>query len=279
MDISDLTRKAGMRCGLRTQTITTYIYCLEKFFRIYHKDPFHITKQDIENYLLQLIRWNRSGSTINVHYQALRFWYIVVLRKKLMVNVLPIKVRKRLPEFLTQEETKRFLVEIKNNKQRLLVSLAYGAGLRVSEVISLQVKHLSLSAGYGWVRDGKGGKDRMFLIPEKLKQDISFWIQEQQLQPDNWLFLGYKNQHYSDSSVRMIVERARRKAGIQKNITPHSLRHSFATHLLENGSSLLEVKELLGHSRIETTMVYTHLAQPKLVQASSPFDSLPETVR
>jgi len=114
----------------------------------------------------------------------------------------------------------------------------------------------------------------MFIIPEKLKAELQKWIAFHQLKAEDWLFLGYKNQHYSDSSVREIVEKAKIKAGIGKKVTPHTLRHSFATHLLENGYSLIEVKELLGHGRIETTMRYIHIARPKLASVQSPYDSL-----
>ena len=116
----------------------------------------------------------------------------------------------------------------------------------------------------------------MFIIPQILIPQLQQWISQRKLQLDDWLFSGWKQQHYSDSSVRAIVERARRTAKISKHITPHSLRHSFATHLLENGYSLIEVSKLLGHSRIETTMVYTHLANPKFARVQSPLDTLPE---
>ena len=183
--------------------------------------------------------------------------------------------QKRFPKFLTQEETGHLLEAIENPTHRLIVALTYGAGLRVSEIISLRVQDLDFNAGSGLLHNGKGGKDRMFIIPEKLKLSLQIWINENKLTPDDWLFKGYNNTHYSDSSVRMIIAKARKKANLRKHISPHSLRHSFATHLLENGYSLFEVSRLLGHSRIETTMVYAHLANPKLCNVKSPFDTLP----
>lgn len=163
---------------------------------------------------------------------------------------------------------------MENAKYRLILILTYGSGFRVSEIINLRAKDLDFQAGYGWIRNSKGGKDRLFIIPEKLSQELQGWISSQKLGPDGRLFQGYKDNHYSDSSVRKILEEARRKAGISKQISPHSLRHSFATHLLENGYSLIEVKELLGHSRLETTMIYLHTPSPNLLNVRSPYDSL-----
>lgn len=276
MEISELIQREGLRRGLRVETIKTYIYCVTKFLRTSQKQPQEVTKADIENHILQLIRQNRSGSTINVHLHALRFFYEKVLGKLLTVNLPSIKVRKRLPECLTQEEMSRFLSVLANIKHKLILILTYGSGFRVSEVVNLKVKDLDFQAGYGWVRNGKGGKDRLFIIPDKLKEELQQWINTQQLEAEDWLFPGYKEQHYSDSSVRKILEEARVTAELPRHITPHSLRHSFATHLLENGYSLLEVKELLGHSHLETTMIYAHTTHPKLTAVKSPLDTLPE---
>jgi site-specific recombinase XerD len=207
---------------------------------------------------------------------ALKFLYEKILGKKLTINVPNIKVARRLPEFLTQDEVKRLFSVISNHKHRLIVMLTYGSGFRVSEVVNLKVGDLDFEAGYGWVRDGKGGKDRMFIIPDKLKDELIDWVENIGLMSDDFLFSGYNNSHFSDSSVRNIIRIACKKANISKRISPHSLRHSFATHILENGYSLIEVQQLLGHSRIETTMVYTHLARPKLTNVKSPYDLLKE---
>ena len=274
MNIESLIWNEAVRRGLRVKTIKTYVYCVNKFFRVYKKLPNEIRKKDIENYVMLLISWNKSSSTVHVNLMALKFFYEKVLNKKLMINVPNIRIRRKLPEFLTQDEVKRLFAVIKNNKHKLIIMLTYGSGFRVSEVIKLKVSDLDFKAGYGWIRDGKGGKDRMFIIPDKLKKELQNWITDNDLV--NYVFKGYKSSHFSDSSVRNIIKNACKKAGISKKISPHSLRHSFATHILENGYSLIEVKELLGHSRIETTMIYTHLAKPKLTIVRSPYDMLRE---
>lgn len=274
MDVSSLIRDAGLRKGLRAETINTYIYAVQKFLRVTHLEPHQVKKTDIENFIQQLIRWNRSGNTINVYLHALHFFYTTVFGRNILINVPFLNIRKRLPEFLTQEETRCFFAAIPNPMHRLMLIFTYGAGFRVSEMTSLKVKDLDFKSGYGFIRDGKGGKDRMFIIPQKLKEELQELIKRENLQPGDWLFRGYNNNHYSDSSIRIIVKNTLRMAKISKKITPHSLRHSFATHLLENGYSLFEVNKLLGHSRLETTMIYTHLANPKLCNVKSPYDTL-----
>lgn len=276
MNIEDLLWQAGLRKGLRAETIKTYVYAVGKFLRTYHLEPHRVTKEVVERYIIQLIKWNKAGNTINVHLHALRFFYSNVLGKRLMLTIPSLRLPKRLPEYLTQQEMAHFFSTIQNSKHKLIVMLTYGSGCRVGEVISLRVKDSDFVSGYGWIRNGKGGKDRMFIIPEKLKGELQEWITHNRLQAEDWLFPGYRNSHYSDSSVRGIVKQARIKAGISKQVSPHTLRHSFATHLLENGYSLIEVKELLGHSRMETTMVYAHCAQPKLARVQSLLDTLLE---
>ena len=279
MEIEDLIWNAGLRRGLRAETIKTYVYAVGKFLRTYHLEPHQITKEDVERYLFQLIKWGRAGSTVNVYLHALQFFYRNVLGKRILIQIPPLKTIKRLPTSLSQEEMRKFLAAITNSKHKLIVIFTYGSGFRISEVVSLKVKDLDFKAGYGWVHDGKGGRDRLFIIPEKLKAELQEWIQNHKLQPDDWLFSGYRQQHYSDSSLRKIVEQARLKAALPQQITPHTLRHSFATHVLENGYSLIEVKELLGHSRIETTMIYAHIAKPKLANVQSPYDALNNVVK
>jgi len=191
-----------------------------------------------------------------------------------MANIPWFKVRKRLPECLTQEEIIKFFNVIKNSKHKLIVLFIYGCGFRVGEVVKLKVKDLQLGSNQGRIHDGKGGKDRTFIIPSRIKNELQSWIKINKLKDNDWLFPGYGNNHYSDSSIRMIIKKANKLSKIKKNITPHTLRHSFATHLLENGYTLIEVNRLLGHSRMETTMVYTHLAKPKFSRIKSPLDTL-----
>tara|TARA_Y100000034_G_scaffold134565_1_gene203329 strand:+ start:89 stop:1009 length:921 start_codon:yes stop_codon:yes gene_type:complete len=274
MNVPELIKQAGFRRGLRPKTIKTYIYTVNKFLRTYHKQPHQITKKDIENHLRHLLRWNRSGSTLNVHLSALKFFYEKVLNKRLTVNIFFTRERKRDPTFLTKNEIKNFCNSLANQKHTLLVTLLYSAGLRVNELVNLRVGDLDFELNYGWVRDGKGGKDRIFVIANRLKDELRQWISKNKLENTHFLFTGYQNTPYSTSAIREIIKKARNKAGIAKTVTPHTLRHSFATHLAQNGYSALEIQPLLGHKSIETTMIYTHLARPALCNVQSPLDSL-----
>ena len=276
MNIEGRMWKEGWRRGLSPSTVRTYIYIVKKFLRIYRKDPFHVTKNDIQRHLDHLLRWDQSGSTMNVHLAALKFFYEKVIGKRLTICIDFNRKPKRLPTVLTQEETRKFFQFLRNRKHWLIILLLYSAGLRVSEVVSLRVKNLHLDESYGWVRNGKGRKDRIFIVAKKLREELQQWIKDQQLSDKDWLFSGYGFSHYSVESVRMIIKKARRMANISKNVTPHTLRHSFATHLAENGYSLLEIQPLLGHKNLDTTMIYTHLAAPKLCNVKSPYDTLVE---
>ena len=274
MNVQELIRTEGFRRGLRPQTIKTYQYIVNKFLRIYRLDPFNVKKKNIEQHLNRLLESNKSGSTLNVHLQALKFFYEKVLHRKLTMYIPLTKVGRRLPEFLTQDEIKILFNSITNVRHKLMITFLYASGFRVSELVRLKVKDLDLDSNYGWIRDSKGGKDRMFIIAEQLNYMLRNWIECNQLTGDDYLFEGNSSHHYSTQSIRAIIKKAVKITRLTKKIHPHSLRHSFATHILENGYSIMEVQPLLGHARLETTMIYTHLASPQLTRVKSPYDSI-----
>lgn len=272
-----LIRKEALRQGLRVNTIQTYCHCVKKFFRTCQKEPYTITKKDIQDHLVRLLERNAPGSTVNVYLNALKFFYEEVLHRRLTVNIKFSKTRKRLPDYLTKEELVAIFSAIKNQKHRLMIRFLYSSGLRVSEFCHLRVRDLQLDSNFGWVRDGKGGKDRPFIIAQSIKSELRQWIENNKLTANSWLFPSYQGKPYSDSSIREILWSARKKAEIMKRVHPPLLRHSFATHFIINGYSPLELQPLLGHSRLDTTMVYVHTAAQHLLKVQSPLDSLPET--
>lgn len=274
MEVFELIKKEGLRQGLSPRTIRTYIYCVQKFLRTYQKAPHEVTKNDIEKHIQMLIKQNSSGNTVNVYINALKFFYEDVFKKSLTININFMRVQKRLPEFLTQEETVRLFQAINNPKHQLMIKLLYATGMRVSELTSLNVKDFEFNNNYGWIRNGKGGKDRLFVIAVKLKDELLKWIKNNGLIAENWLFPGNGSSHYSPASIRAVIKKAALKAGISKNVHPHTLRHSFATHLIENGYAVTEVQPLLGHGSLETTMIYLHMASPQLLKVKSPYDNL-----
>ena len=273
MDISELIRKEGLRRGLSRQTIRTYRHCVRKFFNLCRKEPHEIKKEDIKSYLDMMIEKGRCGNTINVNLNALKFFYGNVLNKRLMVNIRYSKTPKALPIVLTKEEVAKLINSISNPKHRLMIKLMYSAGLRVSELVHLKAGNLEIENGYGWVRHGKGNKDRMFIIAESIKEELKDYISKECISPNSYIFRGH-NGHITTALVRSIIKNAVKNTKLAKHAHPHTLRHSFSTHLIENGSSVAEVQSLLGHSSAETTMIYLHIASPKMIRAKSPIDSM-----
>lgn len=192
---------------------------------------------------------------------------VEVLHKNMRLGLRYAKRPRRLPTCLTKEEVKMVIDAIKNPKQRLVVSLMYGAGLRVSEIVKLSSDDIDLDRLIGYVRSGKGNKDRMFIVPKLLVDELKNYLS------NRYLFMGNKGSHYSIRSVQEIIKRACKDCGITKNVHPHTFRHSFATHLIEEGNSIVVVQALLGHISVDTTMVYLHSAK-STINVKSPLDEI-----
>ncbi|MBI2128981.1 tyrosine-type recombinase/integrase [Candidatus Woesearchaeota archaeon] len=272
-DIPELIRKIGLRRGLSIRTIKTYKQCVKLFFMQCGKDPKEVKKFDIESYLDGLVEKGKAGNTVNVYLNALKFFYNEIMRKRLLLNIRFSKTPKEMPVVLTKEETKRLINAIGNPKHRLMVKLLYSAGLRVSELVNLKPENFEFSRNYGWVRRGKGNKDRLFIVAEKLREELMSHMAVECPCHHSWLFKG-RNDHITVMAVQKIIKNAAKKSGIEKNVHSHTLRHSFATHLIENGYDVASVQSLLGHSSAATTMVYVHMASPRMINVTSPIDSL-----
>ncbi len=274
MDIVELMRKELVRRHYSPRTVETYAFCLNKFLLwLGGKEPRRINKRDIRDYLDWLCERRVAASTLNLSLQALKFCLENVLNKRFFLNLPFSKVPKRLPEVLSQEEVVRLFSAVRNQKHSLMVRLMYSAGLRVSELVSLRVKDVEFDRGCGWVRKGKGSKDRLFVLSERIREELKDFISSEGLDAQDYLFSG-RNGHLSTRTVYAIVKRASGCAGFGKRVHPHTLRHSFATHLIENGNDLVSVQSIMGHARPDTTMVYVHTASPSLIGVKSPYDGL-----
>jgi site-specific recombinase XerD len=214
-----------------------------------------------------------SASTLNLNLQALKFSLENILNKRFFLNLPFSKRAKRLPEVLSQEEVVRLFDEIQNPKHSLMVRLMYSAGLRISELVSLRVKDLVFGKDFGWVRKGKGRKDRLFVLSARISSELHSFVLAKGLGIDDYVFKGRKG-HITTRSVYSIVKRASIFAGLGSRVHPHTLRHSFATHLVENGNDLVRVQSIMGHASPDTTMVYVHMASSELLSVKSPYDSL-----
>jgi integrase/recombinase XerD len=230
----------------------------------------------IQRYLVHLVAHrDASRSYHNQAVSALRFLFETVLeRPRLALRIPRPKTRRKLPDVLSTDEVARMLDKPRNLKHRALLMLLYSAGLRVSEVVRLRPDDLDEDRGLLRVRGGKGGKDRNTLLAQRALDAVRDY--QAAYPTDRWLFPGARSsRHLTSRSVQRVVTRVARAAHIRKRVTPHTLRHSFATHLLEGGTNLRIIQELLGHNSARTTQIYTHVAQTALQAVRSPVDNLP----
>jgi len=256
--------------GLSERTIKTYIFYNQKFLENSDKTPEEVTKDDIKNFLSLKISEHVSNRTIILIKAALKFFYDEILGKNIVDFASP-KISRKLPTVLTQEEMRSLLSSIENKKHKLMVMLLYSSGLRLSELINLKVGDLELDERVGWVRAGKGSKDRRFILSEKVAIELKKF--DVGKKPNEYLFTG-KNGKLSPRSVQKFIPLAAKKAGINKKVSVHTLRHTFATHLLEAGEDIRKIQELLGHANLSTTQIYTHVSTEELKKVKSPLDTL-----
>jgi len=267
-------QKECKRRNYSERTSKTYTYCIERFLKFTNKNLDKISKKDVREFLENLSEKGKSGSTMNVYHMAIRFLFQNVLDKKMWINIAYSKIPEKIPVILTKDDVKKLFDSIKNEKHRLMAELLYSSGLRVSELVNLTVQDLDIERGYGWVRRGKGNKDRLFIIADSLKTKINKLIDEEKLLPESHLFYSNRKTKYNIRSLQQILKTASKKSKIGKKVSPHTLRHSFATHLIENGYSVSEVQGLLGHKSPETTFIYLHTAAPTLIKVKSPLDGM-----
>lgn len=223
---------------------------------------------NIKGFLLNCKEKGFSAQSRNLFLNVIKFYYRNVTKVGQKIEIQSAKKRKNPPVVLSRNEIKRVLQSTKNTKHRLLLSLSYGAGLRVSEVVSLKVRDIDLDELTIHVKQGKGQKDRISILPEKLVDDLRNMIAGKS--SNDYVFSSERGGKLSTRTAQKVFEHSFKKSGIKKSATFHSLRHSFATHLLENGVDVRYVQELLGHQNIRTTQRYTQVTNPKLKNIKSP---------
>jgi len=249
--------------GLSEKSIKSYMFFNQKFLDFINKKPEEVVEQDIKNYLASLID-NYENSSINLAFSALCFFYETVLKNDFKDIRVP-KREQKMPSVLSKDEIKLLIEKARNKKSKLAIKFLYSTGLRVSEFVNLQKKDIELNEKIGWVRAGKGKKDRLFILPESLLPEIKEVMDNAFTE---FIF------PVTPRAVQKLVKNSCRRAGINKKVSPHTLRHSFATHLLENGTDIRKIQELLGHSNLQTTQIYTHVSAEELKKIKSPLDGL-----
>jgi site-specific recombinase XerD len=258
------------------KTITSYVHYNKAFCRTMQKRPEDVTQDDIKSYLAYMDK-NRDSATssMNLAISALKFFYSNVLKKDIAQEQHRPRHDKRLPAVLSKTEVNTILSDETNPKHRLLLMLAYSSGLRVSEVVALKKDHIDFARKGILISQGKGRKDRYTLLSDRAARFIQDYCSIFNIK--NWLFPGQPaSSHLSIRSAQSIFDKALRKAQIQKPLSIHSLRHSFATHLLESGTDIRYIQSLLGHANLRTTERYTHIARKSLLRIQSPLDAIDE---
>lgn len=253
-------------------TIKSYVYAFENFINYYKEKPLNeITEADIHDYLHYLIKAQKSDSYVNIQVNAIKFYYEIVMHMPNRFYEIdrPKKVQK-LPTVLSKEEVRSILAVIINLKHKTIMSLIYSAGLRRSELINLRLEDIDSSRMMIKIRAGKGGKDRYTLLADKTLVLLRKYFIH--YEPVEYAFEGRPSVQYSTSSLRKILKLAVSKTDIRKKVTLHTLRHSFATHLLEDGVDLRYIQTLLGHNSSKTTEIYTHVANMAMMKIKSPLD-------
>jgi len=256
-------------------TIKNYTSAIKQFYAYYkHLPTKEITKRQIELYLEYLYDHRKQGpSALNLTINAIKFLYEQVWDLPRTVYHLPRpKMPKKLPAFFHESEIEKMFNSIKNLKHKVILFSAYSAGLRVSEIVNLKISDIHSGSRQLLIENAKGHKDRMVPLSEVLLNVLRTYYTK--YKPKHWLFEGQKGESYSTRSVQEIMKKAKLLAKINHKGSVHALRHSFATHLLEGGTDIRIIQELLGHSSLNTTQIYTHVASKTKQKIISPLDKL-----
>ena len=254
--------------GFSQLTVRNYCFFVDKFLKKTNKNTSDLNEDDVRSYLASLFD-TKSKNTIMLAIASLKFFYTQILGKDSFSIKTP-KKDKKLPEVLTKEEIKKLIDSADNVKSRLIISLLYSSGLRVSELVNLKLNDLNLDEKTGWVRKGKGNKDRLFTIAANLAEKLKEYLSGK----ENFKYVFSKDKPLTTRNIQKIIKGLRQRTGINKKVTPHTLRHSFATHLLEQGTDIRLIQTLLGHSSLNTTQVYTHISSEQIKKVKNPFEGL-----
>jgi len=251
-----------------SKTIKSYLYSLRTYFSFKTSNYSEFDQENIRNFLLHCEQKQISPQSRNLFLNAIKFYYRNVVMSPQKIELRSAKQPKSLPIVLSRIEIKKIIESLKNPKHKLLLSLAYGAGLRVSEVISLKVCDLDIDELTIHVKQAKGQKDRISVIPKSIAGELKNLAVGKA--NNDFAFESERGGKLTARTAQKVFENALKGSGIKKDATFHSLRHSFATHLLENGTDVRYVQELLGHQNIRTTQLYTQVTNPQIKNIKSP---------
>jgi len=280
IDTQTLVRLKSFECTMEEQrysasTIKTYLSMLKQFFAYFEGRSWeNISREDISEFNHQVfIVTGKSHSTQNQAINAIKLFYAVNGEASIVPSDFTRPRREyKLPNVLTKEEVAHILRSSGNLKHKTLLSLTYGCGMRIGEILDLKWVDVSRAEGLLYIRRAKGRKDRRVPLSKGMIQMLERYFHV--YKSNEYIFEGQYGGKYSYSSSQQVIRRAVKRAGIRKHVTMHTLRHSYATHLLESGVGLRYIQEILGHNSPKTTMIYTHVSGKRLGEIRSPFDDL-----
>jgi site-specific recombinase XerD len=240
---------------------------------LFHVGKFIESGLNPREFLLKLINNNKSKETVRVAGFAIKFYLGIKAKQNKEINNIikktPNQKRdKKLPIILSKNEIENMIISTKNFIHRTIIMMLYSSGMRASETINLKWEDIDFKRNIIHIKLAKGNKDRIVMLSPKIKKALN----QLDINKEGIVFKTNRNKKYSLRSIEQIIKKSASKAGIKKNVTPHTLRHSFATHLLENGTDLRIIQKLLGHSRPETTQIYTHISKADIRSIKSPID-------
>jgi len=259
----------------RERTVREYLRCAGKFAEHFGRSPHRLGREEVRSYLLGLKESGRMPGTLKVHFGALRFLYAVTLSRPEVVSGLPWpRVRRSLPDVLSGSEVEALLGAVTDRKHRMVLTTVYAAGLRLGEACTLAAGDIDSKRMLIHVRDAKRGRDRYVMLSSRLLEGLrSYWRATRPAGP--YLFPGDRTRAtVSKDAVQEAFRCAVRASGVTKRVTVHSLRHAFATHLLEGGTDIRTIQALLGHDTLATTETYLHVTVSRVSGTRSPLDVL-----
>jgi integrase/recombinase XerD len=261
--------------GYAVKTIKSYTTCVNTFSRFFMKSPLAISSEEILSYFLKLRRQHKSEATINIYFASLMFFYSLHGMSDIMPKISIHRKARSLPTILSRSEVVSLIESCTSMRVKTILSIIYSAGLRISEVVNLKVADIDFDRRTIFIRNSKNRKDRYTILAKKTEKLISDYMNV--FKPKDYLFFSKKDithpisEDFIQAKFRSLVM----KVGIKKKVHVHTLRHCFATHLLENGTSLFYIMNLLGHSNIQTTMIYLHAQATDISRIVSPMDMAP----
>ena len=260
--------------GYSQRTIDTYMIYLNMFYEYVKKDLDKINDDDIINFLSYLKTEKKVGSaTLNLVLSAIKHFYIEFLKSNILINIKLPKKAKKIPIVLTPKEIKELISVIDNTRNKLIVEFMFSTGVRISECVNMKISNLNFDEFTGNVVSGKGNKDRIIILSKKWVENYKIYLENRKIKSE-YLFCNNSGNALSVDTIQKFLKIYASKANIDKKISPHTLRHSFATNLLENDVNIRYIQQLLGHANLNTTQIYTKVNTNKLKTIQNPLDNI-----